>query len=171
MRRLLAVTLGGLCLGMNIAGCGSNTGADAIVETVSVPPALVSGDTGATFGAAGGQIFPNGVNPPVIFRVIKSSLDIGPPSTPVPDADIDIDITGSNVIGEIFLDPALTKPAGNGLHFHTRTDNEGEVAVYPAWVFLACGAAIAPINGTGTVGATISTSQSEYIVQTTLNCP
>jgi hypothetical protein len=166
MKRLLTAIMIMLFYGSGLTGCGTEAGSDAIVLLESTPPAGVTGPEGATFNAAG-DIQSSFGNIPVLFRVEKSDAD----TTPVPDANIALDISGSTAVGIMYTDAANTHVAGNGGHWETTTDDQGQVTVYPAWTFLGCGSATENIEGGVTLTASISASQVEYVFKATLSCP
>lgn len=166
MKRLLTAITIMLLSGFGLAGCGTETSSDAIVLVETTPPAGVSGPEGATFNAVGDIVSSSG-NIPVVFKVEKSDSD----DTPVPGADIALDISGSTAFGIMYRNAPNTNVAGNGGHWETVTSKEGTVTVYPTWTFFDCGAATESIDGAVTLTATISASQVEYVFPATLVCP
>jgi hypothetical protein len=168
MKRLLAGMTMSIATVFWVSGCGSDAGFDAGLVLVSPATATaVIGSPGATFNTSGMSL-PGVSGPPVVFKVIKNLEDND--TTPVPDVDVELDISGFTALGQIYVDSNLSGLAGDGFHWKTRTNDQGVVTVYPVWTLLGCGAATEDIVGTVSVTATISTDQEVFSMGATIDC-
>jgi hypothetical protein len=148
--------LAGLALAASVAGCGNSADANAVI--------VLPEDTDW------GLLVPSGSYRPVFpvqVQVQKSSGD----TTPVPGAEITVQVGGINLSGatmDVYRDGTLV---ATGVTTWTGdADQFGTITVDPQGTTTACGGSTSDLDGTLSVGAWISRDARSWTATFSISC-